>query len=312
MKTSSARCLIAAAVAVTCSFLGVGWAVPSGALASTGYRLLGGDGGVFAFGNASFHGSAASNPAQCPTNPLGRLLPGGSCQAMASTPDGGGYWILNRALGNVYHFGDAGSFGQPADMFKNVSPEFVPDFLAIVSTPKGDGYWVLSELPSGAGRVLHFGTAGFFGDTQAIVSHTHQAFNGSPVALAATPNGKGYWEVHSDGGVFAFGDATFLGSMGTQHLNKPIVGIATTSDGKGYWLVASDGGVFAFGDVRFEGSLGGIHLAAPVIGIAANRAGSGYWLAASDGGVFALGGAPFLGSNGATHLNKPVFAIAAS
>ena len=61
------------------------------------------------------------------------------------------------------------------------------------------------------------------------------------------PRRRGYWEVASDGGLFAFGDAPFHGSMGGQPLNKPIVGIAATPDGKGYWEVASDGGVFAFG-----------------------------------------------------------------
>ena len=55
-------------------------------------------------------------------------------------------------------------------------------------------------------------------------------------------DGGGYWEVASDGGIFAFGDAGFYGSMGGTHLNRPIVGIAATSDGRGYWEVASDGG----------------------------------------------------------------------
>jgi hypothetical protein len=34
------------------------------------------------------------------------------------------------------------------------------------------------------------------------------------VGIAATADGGGYWEVASDGGVFAFGDAAFHGSMG--------------------------------------------------------------------------------------------------
>ena len=32
--------------------------------------------------------------------------------------------------------------------------------------------------------------------------------------MAATPDGKGYWLVASDGGIFAFGDAPFYGSTG--------------------------------------------------------------------------------------------------
>ena len=41
--------------------------------------------------------------------------------------------------------------------------------------------------------------------------------------MATTPDGKGYWLVASDGGVYAFGDAAFYGSTGGQHLNQPIV-----------------------------------------------------------------------------------------
>jgi hypothetical protein len=48
------------------------------------------------------------------------------------------------------------------------------------------------------------------------------------VGMAATPDGKGYWLVASDGGVFAFGDANFYGSMASAPLNKPIVGMAAT------------------------------------------------------------------------------------
>jgi len=46
------------------------------------------------------------------------------------------------------------------------------------------------------------------------------------VGIAATPDGKGYWEVASDGGVFSFGDAVFQGSMGGKPLDQPVVGIA--------------------------------------------------------------------------------------
>ena len=74
------------------------------------------------------------------------------------------------------------------------------------------------------------------------------------VGMAATPTGKGYWLVASDGGIFTFGDAVFRGSMGGTRLNKPIVGMAATPTGNGYWLVASDGGIFTFGDAVFHGS----------------------------------------------------------
>ncbi len=74
--------------------------------------------------------------------------------------------------------------------------------------------------------------------------------------MAPTPDGKGYWLVARDGGIFSFGDAAFYGSTGGLALNQPIVGMAPTPDGKGYWLVAADGGIFSFGDaalLRLDG-----------------------------------------------------------
>ena len=98
--------------------------------------------------------------------------------------------------------------------------------------------------------------------------------------MAATPDGKGYWMVASDGGIFTFGDAAFYGSTGAIHLNKPIVGMAATPDGKGYWLVASDGGIFTFGDAAFYGSTGAIHLNQPIVGMTATprATATGWWL----------------------------------
>jgi hypothetical protein len=132
------------------------------------------------------------------------------------------------------------------------------------------------------------------------------------VGMAPTGDGKGYWNVASDGGLFAFGDAGFYGSMGGRPLNKPIVGMASTSDGRGYWEVASDGGLFAFGDAGFYGSTGSLTLNKPVVGMAATPDGKGYWEVASDGGIFAFGDAQFYGSTGSIHLNQPVVGIAAT
>jgi N-acetylmuramoyl-L-alanine amidase len=96
--------------------------------------------------------------------------------------------------------------------------------------------------------------------------------------MAPTPDGKGYWLVAADGGIFTFGDAGFYGSTGALTLNTPVVGMAPTPDGKGYWLVAADGGIFTFGDAGFYGSEGGASLTAPVVGMAAAPTGNGYWL----------------------------------
>ena len=146
------------------------------------------------------------------------------------------------------------------------------------------------------------------------VAHAASVYPSSApiVGVSATPDGKGYWEVAADGGIFNFGDAQFYGSMGGQHLNAGMVGLAATPDGKGYWEVAADGGIFAYGDAQFYGSMGGQHLNAPVVGIARTPDGRGYWLAGADGGVFAYGDAQFYGSMADQTLNDPVTGIAAA
>ena len=55
------------------------------------------------------------------------------------------------------------------------------------------------------------------------------ALNQPIVGMAATPDGKGYWLVASDGGIFSFGDAAYAGSTGAVALNEPIVGMAGLS-----------------------------------------------------------------------------------
>ena len=93
--------------------------------------------------------------------------------------------------------------------------------------------------------------------------------------MAATPDGKGYWLVAADGGVFSFGNAPYWGSDRQIVLNAPVVGMAATPDGKGYWLVAADGGVFSFGDATYWGSEGRVALNRPVVGMAATPDGGG-------------------------------------
>ncbi len=145
-----------------------------------------------------------------------------------------------------------------------------------------------------------------------VVNAIDAAGSGPPSAASApvVPTSPGYWEVASDGGIFAFGNAKFYGSMGGKPLNKPIVSMAATPDGQGYWEVASDGGIFTFGDAKFYGSMGGKPLNAPVVGMTANVNAGGYWEVASDGGIFTFGDAEFYGSMGGKPLNAPVVGIA--
>jgi hypothetical protein len=146
-----------------------------------------------------------------------------------------------------------------------------------------------------------------------------RALNAPVVGTASTQTGDGYYQVSSDGGVFAFGDATFHGSAGGQHLNQPVVGMATHEATTflgggidGYWLIASDGGIFSYGDAKFYGSTGSEPLNKPIVGMAATPDGGGYWLVASDGGIFSYGDAKFYGSVAGLRLAQPIVAMAAT
>ena len=86
--------------------------------------------------------------------------------------------------------------------------------------------------------------------------------------MAATPDGRGYWLVGADGGIFNAGDAGFYGSAVGVTLAAPIVGMVPTSDGMGYWLVGADGGIFNAGDAAFGGSSRGMSPGIPIVGVA--------------------------------------------
>jgi hypothetical protein len=109
------------------------------------------------------------------------------------------------------------------------------------------------------GRVFAFGDAAFLGD----MSATRLA--GPVLDSIATPTGRGYHMVASDGGIFAFG-ADFHGSMGDNRLAKPITGMVAF--GNAYLMVAEDGGIFNFSDLEFMGSLGGTPPAMPITSVA--------------------------------------------
>ena len=190
----------------------------------------------------------------------------------------------------------------------------------------GDVYYPCTDSPPARDTLAMADDAGsnqlvmFGGTVDSVFNDTWVAPAAPPptsapsggAAVAATPEGEGYWVASASGAVATYGNAKYYGSMAGTHLNAPIVGIASTPNGAGYWLVASDGGVFSFGDASFFGSTGGMHLNQPVVDIAATTGGKGYWLVAADGGVFSFGDASFYGSTGSIHLNKPIVGISAT
>jgi hypothetical protein len=234
--------------------------------APQGYRLTGGDGGVYSF-NAPFYGST------------GNLTLSQPVVAMSSAPDLKGYYFVARD-GGVFAYGSAKFQGSVPGAGVHVG-----NIAAMAADPATGGYWVVGN----DGGVYSF-NAPFFG------SLPKQGVTVSDiVGMAATPDGGGYYLVARDGGVFTFGDASFAGSMGGHPLNHPVVGMALDPATGGYWEVASDGGVFSF-NAPFFGSTGNIALDQPVVGMTPTLDGQGYWFAAADGGIFSFGDASFEGS----------------
>ncbi len=190
-----------------------------------GYWMVASDGGIFAYGDAGFYGSAGNLP-------LNKPIVG-----MAATPDGKGYWLV-ASDGGIFAYGDAGFYGSTGNIHLN-SP-----VVGMAATPGGNGYWLVAS----DGGIFAYGDAGFYGSTGNI------HLNKPVVGMTPTLDGMGYWFVATDGGIFAYGDATFRGSTGNIALAQPVVGMAITADGSGYWLTAADGGIFAF-NAPYFGSL---------------------------------------------------------
>ena len=248
----------------------------------SGYWMLGSDGRVYPFGDATTLG-----------DPSAALPAGAEAVTIEPTPSYDGYWILD-SRGHVFTFGDATAYGNVPSSALGAGETV----MSVSATPTGKGYWLFTSH----GRVFPFGDATFLGDMAGV------ALNGPVLHSTATPSGHGYYMVASDGGVFTFGDARFFGSMGATPLNAPVQGLVPSTGGAGYWLVASDGGIFAFGDAPFRGSMGDTLLNKPVVGMV--RFGAGYLMVAADGGIFNFSDRPFSGSLGDRPPSRPVVAVA--
>ena len=220
-------------------------ATPSG----RGYWVAASDGGVFAFGDATFQGSVAGRPLAAPI------------VGIAATPGGHGYWLVGSD-GGVFSFGDAGFHGSIGNPGAMISP-----IVALAPTPSGQGYWLVGS----DGGVFSFGDAAFEGSATSLA-------HGAPISgMAATASGYGYYMLGADGSVFAFGDAHFDGSANDgKHLASAI---AIPSNHRGYEIARTDGSIAGFGGAPSLAApfdlLSGQH---PVVAIAPHP-GGGAWLA---------------------------------
>ena len=136
--------------------------------------------------------------------------------------------------------------------------------VGMAADPATGAYW---EVACGRGHLPLWRCLVRWLDGRQSAERTDRGHGRDSCGLASAA----YWEVASDGGIFAFpaSDAVhrLLGSTGGQHRNAPVVGISAPPSSQGYWEVAADGGIFSYG-VPFYGSMGGTPLNAPIVGVA--------------------------------------------
>ena len=176
------------------------------------------DGGVFAYGTAPFEGAASSVALN---SPIVDMVP---------TADGLGYWEV-AADGGVFAYGDAG--------------------IRRLAGWDGPGHtdgrpWPPTRRPVATGWSSANGNVTAFNAPN--LGPAADALPATPVVgIAATADGKGYWEVTRSGAVYAYGDAAYQGPAAALDPAAPIVSITAQPGSGGYWLVGADGGVFAYG-----------------------------------------------------------------
>ncbi len=264
---------------------------PTNSPSDHGYWLVGGDGGIFTFGSAAFHGSTGSIKL---SRPVVGITPTSSRQ---------GYW-LDASDGGIFAFGDAGFYGSipglgilpagsPAAGRKLAAP-----VVGMVPSSTGHGYFMVAA----DGGVFAFGDAFFSGSCPSIGGCA-----GAAVAVMPDASGNGYWLVTASGHVYAFGDAPVLGAPGS--VSSPVTSAVRTASGNGYWILLANGTVLSYGDAaNLGGPVGSASALRPATAIFATATGGGYWVALSDGSIFTYGDAPYDGGMNGAHLNAPIIA----
>ena len=164
------------------------------------------------FGDAGYFGSPGALKLEAPVT------------AMASTANGGGYWLA-AADGGIFTYGNAHYYGSAANLRLN------QPITGIAATPNGGGYW----LAAADGGIFTYGNACFYGSMGG-------AQLPNPVrAIAAMPDGNGYWLLPTAPAVVPAPSGTLsLGSSGPA-----VLALQQRLSALGYWVGTPDG---VFGD----------------------------------------------------------------
>jgi len=205
---------------------------------------------------------------------------------VATTSDAKGYYVL-RANGVVDAYG-VPSYGS----------------LAAISLPSGvtaagitldsmtGGYWIVASN----GMVKGF-NAPFHGDT--LVPPGGWGQHPAAVAIAAAPDGSGYYVLRANGAVYAYGVKAH-GSLAGHLFYRtiaPVVAAALAIDPAtgGYWIATSTGSVANFDAPSFGSPMvdaHGTYDGVPVSALAAAPGGTGYYVLRANGEIDAYGARP--------------------
>ncbi|MFN8035711.1 MAG: hypothetical protein U0V73_07240 [Acidimicrobiia bacterium] len=138
-----------------------------------GYWFVASDGGIFAFGDATFLGST------------GNITLNKPIVGMAVTPSGQGYYLV-ASDGGIFAFGDAQFYGSTGNIVLN------KPIVGMTVTPSGHGYWMTAS----DGGIFAFGDADFHGSTGDRIL-------AAPIG-GMIPNGTGYTLIGRDGTIYPF------------------------------------------------------------------------------------------------------------
>jgi hypothetical protein len=219
-----------------------------------------------------------------------------TCNGIAATNTGNGYWIL-FSNGSVFAFGDA--IDNPKGLPSHIPPR--------PNDPTATAFRGIQT------KYLHYGRVSY--------GYTKDYYvGGKGTAIESHPKKKGFWVVDECGQVFAYGDAVHHGELKNRIYNEGAdssftlklfdyaVDITSTDTGDGYWILFNSGLVAAFGDAVSKGPLeldsinkqfennvavGGSRLDPELdyykrlfYSMARDQDGRGYWVLRADGEVY--------------------------
>ena len=237
-----------------------------------------------------------STPSSSPTSPSVPPAPASAPGAAAGTSSTRPveHYTVASASGGLWSF--------TAGAGTRVERSAIPRVVGVAGAGAPGAAWLVNA----AGRVQPIGGAVDYGSARRLDPGV------SVVAIAATPDHRGYWLLTDRGQVIRFGDARFEGSNLHTGGGGPFVAIAAAPTGEGYWLVTRGGRVFNHGTARFAGSAWRRHIAGSFVALQASPGGAGYWLVAANGRVIAFGDATRFVSSGRRLLSGSVSGMAST